>query len=64
MRHLLIALPLILCACGHNLTVVGRDGSHSEGSTSSGVGSGTAEVVMAGQTYRGRWTAMAGLPLG
>ena len=37
---------------------MGRDGSRGTGSASSGVGSGTVAVVMDGQTYRGRWTAV------
>ncbi len=58
MRLVLLPLLLILSACGHDVTVIGRDGTRGHGTATSGVGAGTVNLVMGGETYQGRWTAV------
>ncbi len=58
MRPLLLIGLLTMTACGHTITVIGRDGTHGTGTAISGVGAGTVDLAMNGERYRGDWTAV------
>lgn len=58
MRPALLCALLALAGCGHTLTVAGRDGTVGTGTATSGVGSGTVDVEMAGERYLGHWAAV------
>lgn len=65
MRHIFLILVLCLTGCSHglafvhSLTLVGRNGTRGSGTATMGVGTGTVEVAIAGETYRGQWTAVS-----
>lgn len=59
MRAFLLIAMLGLAACVHTVMVVGRDGTQGAGTATVGVGSGTVELAMSGESYRGGWAAVS-----
>ncbi len=60
MRHLLLlTAALSLSACSHTITMLGRDGTSGTGTATRGIGTGTMNVAMGGESYAGKWTAVS-----
>ena len=57
MHRLVLAALLTLSACGHSLTLLGKDGGVGNGTASSGIGAGTVKLSLGGEIYSGQWTA-------
>jgi hypothetical protein len=65
MRKLLILVPpLVRVGCGHDLTLMGQDGSMGTGHAAGAGGRGTLEVQIANRTYTGTWVAAQGGSIG